>query len=60
MRDIEKSLITANMQSKMGFPSSYQLKSYVAPKACQMAFKYPKLSIVNDNSKQSAIKFDYA
>ena len=26
-------LITANMQSKMGFPSSHQLKSYVAPKS---------------------------
>ena len=25
-------LITANMQSKTGFPSSHQLKSYVAPK----------------------------
>jgi len=28
----KKSLITANMQSKTGFPSSHQLKSYVAPK----------------------------
>jgi len=27
VRDIEKSLITANMQSKTGFPSSHQLKS---------------------------------
>jgi len=27
-------LITANMQSKTGFPSSYQLKSYVASKSC--------------------------
>jgi len=27
-------LITANMQSKTGFPSSHQLKSYVAPKSC--------------------------
>jgi len=26
-------LITANMQSKTGFPSSHQLKSYVAPKS---------------------------
>jgi len=26
-------LITANMQSKMGLPSSHQLKSYVAPKS---------------------------
>jgi len=26
-------LITANMQSKMGFPSSHQLKSYVVPKS---------------------------
>ena len=25
-------LITSNMQSKTGFPSSHQLKSYVAPK----------------------------
>jgi len=25
-------LITANVQSKMGFPSSHQLKSYVAPR----------------------------
>jgi len=32
MRDTEKSLTTANMQSKTGFPSSHQLKSYVAPK----------------------------
>jgi len=31
MRDIEKSLISGNMQSKTGFPSSHQLKSYVAP-----------------------------
>jgi len=27
MRDIEKNLTTANMQSKTGFPSSHQLKS---------------------------------
>jgi len=27
-------LITANMQSETGFPSSYQLKSYVASKSC--------------------------
>ena len=26
-------LITANMQSETGFPSSYQLKSYVASKS---------------------------
>ena len=26
-------LITANMQSEMGFPSSHQLKSYVASKS---------------------------
>ena len=26
-------VITANMQSKMGFPCSHQLKSYVAPKS---------------------------
>jgi len=32
VRDIKKSLITANMQSKTGFPSSHQLNSYVAPK----------------------------
>jgi len=32
VRDIKKSLITANMQSKTGFPSSHQLKSYVSPK----------------------------
>jgi len=50
VKDIEKSLITANMQSKMGFASSHQLKSYVAPKSRQMGFKYPNLSIVNDNS----------
>jgi len=30
---MEKSLITANMQSKTGFPSSHQLKSYVAAKS---------------------------
>ena len=29
----QKSLITANMQSKTGFPSSHQLKSYVALKS---------------------------
>jgi len=34
VRDIEKSLITANMQSETGFPGSHQLKSYVAPKSC--------------------------
>jgi len=34
VRDIEKSLITANMQSKTGFPSSHQLKSYVTPETC--------------------------
>jgi len=33
VRDIEKGLITANMQSKMGFSSSHQLKSYVMPKS---------------------------
>ena len=33
VRDFEKSLITANMQSKTGFPCSHQLKSYVAPKS---------------------------
>jgi len=27
----KKSLITTNMQSKMGFPSSHQLKSFVSP-----------------------------
>jgi len=27
-------LITANMQSERGFPSSHQLKSYVASKSC--------------------------
>ena len=27
-------LITANMQSKTGFPSSHQLKSYIVPKFC--------------------------
>ena len=27
-------LITGNMQSKMGFPSSHQLKSYIANKSC--------------------------
>ena len=27
-------LITANMQSEMGFPSSHQLKSYIASKSC--------------------------
>jgi len=27
-------LITANMQSETGFPSSHQLKSYVAFKSC--------------------------
>jgi len=27
-------LITANMQSETGFPSSHQLKSYVASKSC--------------------------
>jgi len=26
-------VITANMQSETGFPSSHQLKSYVAPKS---------------------------
>jgi len=31
VRDIEKRLITANMQSKTGFPKYRQLKSYVAP-----------------------------
>jgi len=31
--DIEKSIITANMQSKTGFPSGHQLKSYIAPKS---------------------------
>jgi len=30
--DIEKSLITADMQLKTGFPSSHQVKSYFAPK----------------------------
>jgi len=35
-------LITVNMQSKMGFPSSHQLKSYVAPKSClQLAAHCP-------------------
>jgi len=33
VRDIEKSLITANVQLKTGFASSHQLKSYVAPKS---------------------------
>jgi len=33
VRDIEKSLITANLESKTGFPSSHQLRSYVASKS---------------------------
>jgi len=33
VRDIEKSLIIANMQSKTGFLSSHQWKSYVASKS---------------------------
>ena len=48
-------VITANMQSKTGFPSSHQLKSYVAPKpslklaACAVLSADAGLLVTNDS-----------
>jgi len=49
--------VTANMQSKTGFPSSHQLKSYVAPKSrlklsarCPASGCWPSCLKVSSNS----------
>jgi len=49
MIDIEKSLITANMQSKTGFPSSHQLNSYGKGSLCffiTLDFSLPTLDLI--------------
>jgi len=48
VRDIEKKLIAANMQSKTGFASSHQLKSYITPKShLKLLVRCPEAQLLN-------------
>jgi len=49
VRDSDKPSITIKLESKTGFPTIQQSRSWVAPKCPKMGFKYPNLTLFGQN-----------